>query len=174
MSPVKTVVMIGFMGAGKTTVGQRLARRLGWRFIDIDKEVERSAGMSIADFFRILGEEAFRTMERRVTKELCWETQAVVAPGGGWILKPDALETLPPTACVVWLRVSPDEAVRRVFGSTTERPLLAGPKPLERARCIMAEREPLYMRADYAVDVDGRDPEDIAREVEILVFGAKA
>lgn len=174
MPPVKTVVMIGFMGAGKTTVGQLLARRLGWRFIDIDKEVERSAGMSIADFFRILGEEAFRTMERRVTKQLCWEMDAVVAPGGGWILKPGALDSLPPTARVVWLRVTPDEAVRRVFGSTVERPLLAGPKPLERARQIMAERESLYSGADYAVEVDGRDPEDIAREIEVLVFGAKA
>ncbi|MGH7575278.1 MAG: shikimate kinase [Longimicrobiales bacterium] len=174
MSPIKTVVMIGFMGAGKTTVGQILARRLGWRFIDIDKEVERSAGMSIADFFHILGEDAFRTMERRVANQLCWETEAVVAPGGGWILRDGALESLPATARVVWLRVTPDEALRRVFGSATERPLLRGPKPLERARRIMAEREPLYAAADYAVDVDGRDPEDIAREVEILVFGAHA
>lgn len=174
MQRVRTVVMIGFMGAGKTTVGQILARRLGWDFIDIDEEIVRRARMSVADIFRTLGEAAFRTMEQRLTEELCCKAETVVAPGGGWILKPGALESLPPTARAVWLRVTPEEALRRVCDGAMERPLLAGPEPLARARRLMAEREPLYGAAHHAVDVVARDPDDIAWEIEMLLHSVHA
>jgi shikimate kinase len=153
------------MGAGKTTIGARLAQRLGWRFIDFDEEIVRRAGMSIADIFRTHGEMAFRDMEQRLTAELSCVTDAVLAPGGGWIMRPGALESLPPAARVVWLRVTPEEAVRRVRESDVERPLLAGPDPLAAARQLLAQREPLYGRADLIVDADEATPDDITQRI---------
>jgi shikimate kinase len=153
------------MGAGKTTIGARLAERLRWRFIDFDEEIVRRAGMSIADIFRTHGEMAFRAMEQRLTTELSCVTDTVLAPGGGWIMRPGALERLPPATRVVWLRVTPEEALRRVRLSGVERPLLAGPDPLAAARQLLARRELLYGRADLIVDVDQMAPDEITRHI---------
>jgi shikimate kinase len=165
----RAVVLVGFMGAGKTTVGQRLAERLGWRFFDIDDEIVRREGMSIGDIFRTRGEPAFRALERQLTDAVCCEAKAVIAPGGGWILTHGALRRLPAGTVTVWLRVSPEEAVRRLGRDSIERPLLAGSDPLERAREILAAREPFYRGARHVIDVDGREPQDITEEIALLV-----
>jgi shikimate kinase len=169
MALPRNVVLIGFMGAGKTTVGRLLARDLGWRFVDVDEEIVRRAGTSIATLFRERGESVFRELEQRLTQELSWLADTVIAPGGGWILRPGALDGLPSTTRVVWLRVSAEEAVRRLRDTSTERPLLAGPDPLARAHGLMAEREPLYRRADHTIDTNARAPDAIAREIASLL-----
>jgi shikimate kinase len=165
----RSVVLVGFMGAGKSTVGPLLARRLGWRFTDIDEEIVRRTGASVAEIFRSRGESAFRAMERELTAALSSGPDTVIAPGGGWILQPGALESLPGTARVVWLRVSPEEAVRRLRNDPIERPLLAGPDPLGQARALLPLREPAYRRAHYTVDADARAPADIAAEIAALL-----
>ncbi len=162
---IQRVVLVGFMAAGKTTVGQLLARRLGWTFLDFDDVIEARTGWTVPQIFREQGEPAFREMEARLTDELAHASGVVLAPGGGWITQPELLDLLGPGSLVVWLRVSAEEAVRRALADDVHRPLLAGADPLARARLLLAEREPLYYLADITVDVDERDPDDVAWEI---------
>lgn len=164
-APIERCVLIGLPGAGKTTVGAALARDLGWRFVDVDDEIMRAGGRSVADMFRSDGESAFRAMELRLTAELCSESRIVLAPGGGWAAQPGALDALPAGTATVWLRISPEEAIRRLGGSLVERPLLAGGDPLAIVRRLGRERSDYYSRADLVVDVDGRATEDISRTI---------
>jgi shikimate kinase len=164
--PARNLLLVGFMGAGKTTVGRVLASSIGWRFIDIDEEIVRRAGMSIADLFRTSGETAFRAMESELTAGLSSVDRTVIAPGGGWIAAPENIERLPPMTCTVWLRVPVEEAVRRVRAAGIRRPLLSGPgDPVVAARKLLDRREPLYGQADLVVDTAHRTPEEIAREI---------
>jgi len=162
---VRLIVLVGFMAAGKTTVGRILARALRWRFIDADVEIETRTGRTIADWFRDPGEAAFRAMEAELTATLLSEDRVVLALGGGWAAQPGAFEAVPPGARTVWLRVSAAEALRRVAADPVARPLLAGVAPGKAARALLREREAAYRRADFTVDVDDRTPEDIARAI---------
>jgi shikimate kinase len=163
------VVLIGFMGAGKTTIGRLLALELGWRFLDFDEEIVRRTGTSVAHIFREQGEAAFRELEARLTGELSSVERTVIAPGGGWITQPGLLERLPTRTRTVWLRVSPEEAVLRLRAAGAERPLFSGPDPLPAARDLLARREALYLQADHVVDVDGRTPAEIVAEITTLL-----
>jgi shikimate kinase len=160
--PVRRVVLLGMMAAGKTAVGAALARRLGWRHVDLDREVERLAGRSVAAIFAADGEAAFRALEARATAALAGEAEVVLSPGGGWITTPGLLESLGPGTLSVWLRVEPEEAVRRSAAAAGERPLLAGPDPLGAVRRLLAEREPLYARAELSVHTAGRTADELA------------
>ncbi len=162
---VERVVLVGFMAAGKTSVGRRLAEALGWDFVDFDEVIEARTGATIPEIFRTQGEAAFRAMEARLTDEFGRARGVVLAPGGGWVTQPDLMDRLGDGSLVVWLRISPEEAVRRALADSVHRPLLAGPEPLARARLLLAEREPFYYLADSAVAVDGRGIEEIAREI---------
>ncbi|MBI4544485.1 MAG: shikimate kinase [Gemmatimonadetes bacterium] len=170
--PPSRVVLLGFMASGKSTVGRRLARLLHWDFVDFDAEIERRTGLTIAEIFQQFGEAGFRALEAELTAELAGSQQVVLAPGGGWITQPDLLERLAPHSLVLWLRISPEEALRRARRAATHRPLLAGPQPLRRARALLARREPLYRLADWTIDVDGRRPDQIAREIAARIRAA--
>jgi shikimate kinase len=172
---VRRIVLVGFMASGKSTVGRRLAGILGWDFLDFDEEIERRTGLPIPDIFRRMGEPAFRALEAELTAEYGHLDHIVLAPGGGWITQPGSLERLAPGTLVVWLRVSPEEAVRRAMRDRIHRPLLAGPDPLARARLLLSERESFYRQADVAVDVDGRDPDEVAAEIAGIArhYGAR-
>ncbi|HEX7052122.1 MAG TPA: shikimate kinase [Longimicrobiales bacterium] len=166
---VTRLILVGFMAAGKSTVGRRLADLLGWVFIDFDEEIERRTGISIPEIFRLRGEPAFRALEAELTEEVAGIEHAVLAPGGGWITQPELLDAFGPETLVVWLRISPAEAVRRASRTLSHRPLLASaPDPIAAARTLIREREPLYRLADVVVDVDGRDPEELAEEIAEL------
>jgi shikimate kinase len=160
-----SVVLIGLPGAGKSATGARLAERLGWAFADVDALIVAQTGRTVAELFQTDGESAFRAMETRLTAALSSQPATVLAPGGGWAAQPGTLESLPAHAVVVWLRVSPDEAIRRLRGSPEERPLLAGPDPVSAIRALAETREERYALADLVVDVDGRSVEDV---VEII------
>lgn len=163
--PVCRLILIGFMGSGKSTVGRRIAALLGWDFVDFDDAIERRTGRSVPEIFRRDGEAAFRSLEAELTEELAHRTHVVLAPGGGWITQPELLELFGGDTLVVWLRVSPAEAVRRAEHDEARRPLLAGPDPLHTARRLMRQREPLYRMADMVVDVDALSPDEIAASV---------
>ncbi len=161
------------MGAGKTTVGRRLAERLGWRFVDLDEWIEERAGSSVPEIFARRGEAAFRKLEAEATRELAGERRLVLAPGGGWIVQPGLLDAMRPGSRIVWLRVSATEAVRRATSTGVERPLLAGEDPFRTAERLLAEREPSYRAADVSVETDGRGIEDITQEILVRLGGGE-
>jgi shikimate kinase len=165
-SPVSRVVLVGFMGAGKTAVGQLLAARLGWEHVDLDAEIERREGRRVARIFADHGEAYFRRLEAEATDGIAARSGVVVSPGGGWITSPGALDRMGRGTLVAWLRVSPEEAVRRAAAAPGERPLLAGPDPLAAARRLLEAREPLYRKAHLAVDTEGRTADEVAGEIE--------
>lgn len=162
---VSQVVLIGFMASGKSTVGPILARRLGWRFVDLDQLIEERTRMSIPVIFEVYGEDVFRLLEAVLTREVAGRDRTVLAPGGGWVLRPELLDELDRDALVVWLRITPEEALRRVRRGPANRPLLAAGDPLSTAAKLLSAREPYYRVASHVVDVDERDPEDIASDI---------
>jgi shikimate kinase len=163
---VDRIVLVGFMCSGKSTVGPRLAQRLGWAFVDFDVEIERREGRRIADIFRERGEPFFRALEGKVTDRVAERREIVLAPGGGWITQPALVRRLRPDGALVWLRVRPETvyARHRRQGSVV-RPLLETERPLERIRTLLAERVPLYREVDLAVDTDERTPEEVVAEI---------
>ncbi|MBI4408369.1 MAG: shikimate kinase [Gemmatimonadetes bacterium] len=163
------IVLIGFMASGKSTVGRKLAELLGWRFLDFDEEIERRTGRSVPQIFQESGEPEFRRLEAALTAEVAALDRLVLAPGGGWITQPGLRALLPSGSLLVWLRISAAEAVRRARRAPTHRPLLAGPDPLGLAQALLREREPFYRLAHAVVDVDGRDPDEIARQIVEMV-----
>ena len=140
------IVLIGFMGTGKSAVGRALARRTGWRYLDTDAEVERAAGKSIPQIFAEDGEEAFRAQEAAFLASLAHTDNLVLSTGGGTPLRPGNANLLKRTGTVVWLRVAPQAILSRVAHSLHERPLLAEHRadPLGRIQSLLAAREPHY------------------------------
>lgn len=167
---LRRVLLVGFMGAGKSSVGRRVAVGLGWRFIDFDEAIEREAGLSVAELFAKWGEAGFRSLESRVANRLLLEEHVVLGSGGGWGAVPGRLEELPEGTETIWLRVSAEAALTRVRGQPGTRPLLERKDPLVEAVSLLGERVPYYRRAGRAVDTEGRTVEDVAaRILEILV-----
>lgn len=163
------VLLVGFMGAGKTSVGLALARRLGWRFLDFDRVVEEEAGRSIVEIFAEDGEQAFRRMEDDVAQRLLHERRVVLASGGGWAATPGRLEGTPSGTVSVWLRVGPEEAIRRCRTAPGRRPLLEGASPERTASSMLQRRLSSYAAADVGVDTDGSTVDDVtSRILEIL------
>jgi shikimate kinase len=147
----RPVVLVGMMGAGKTTVGRRLATRLGIPFRDADQEIERAAGMSVADLFAAHGEASFREGEARVIKRLLEETPHVLATGGGAVTSAATRELIRDLAVSIWIKADLETIVRRATRRGT-RPLLKSGDPKETISRLMAERENFYAAADIHVD----------------------
>ena len=151
LPPGKSVVLIGLMGAGKSSVGRRLAKTLEVPFVDADEEVERAAGCSIEDIFRLYGESAFRDGEERVIARLLESGSQVLATGGGAFMNPRTRERIRQSAVSVWLRADLDLLVRRT-SRRGGRPLLAHGDPRATLERLMSERYPVYAEADVTVD----------------------
>ena len=147
----QTLVLVGMMGAGKSSVGKRLAQALDLPFRDADEEIERAAGCSINEIFETRGEAEFREGERRVIARLLDEPPHVLATGGGAFINPQTRALIECKAVSVWLKADPEVLARRV-GRKDTRPLLQGKPTLEVLTDLLAAREPAYRHADLIVE----------------------
>ena len=163
---VRRVVLVGFMASGKSSVGRILARRVGWEFVDVDRLIEEREGRSISEIFRTEGEERFRVLEAETTTEVLARRDVVVATGGGWPAREGRMAGLPAGTVSVWLRVSPEETIRRARRRPGLRPLLGGDDPLGVAKRLAAERDPYYRLATMSISTDLRSPTEVALEIE--------
>jgi len=150
-APSKTIVLVGLMGAGKSSVGRRVANRLGLPFFDADAEIEAAAGCSISDLFARYGEAAFRTGERRVMCRLLSGPRSVIATGGGAFIDPQTRALIAEQGISVWLRADLDVLTKRVAGRD-HRPLLKQGDPRAILTGLMEARHPIYAEADLVVD----------------------
>ena len=154
----RNIILVGFMGSGKSSTGRYIAEKLGRPFLDMDTEIERREGRAIPQIFAQNGEPYFRQLERSLVQELSAQSGLVIAPGGGIVLNSDNVRDFAASGLVINLRVSPDWVLRRV-GQDPNRPLLQGGDPLQRIRDLMDKRKALYAAVPYQVDTDGLTPE---------------
>jgi shikimate kinase len=146
----RSVVLVGMMGAGKSTIGRRLSVRLGLPFFDADAEIEAAAGMSIPDIFESRGEADFRDGEVRVIARLLDGGPAVIATGGGAVMRQETRDRIRDKAVSIWLKVDTDVIMRRVK-RRSDRPLLQTADPEATVERLITEREPVYRQADVMV-----------------------
>lgn len=160
------VILTGFMGTGKTSLGKLLATRLGRPFIDIDKKIEDDAKLSIPKIFERFGEEHFRNLERTAVKELCQRRGLVIATGGGTIKDAENLRLLKSSGVLICLTTEPEEIFRRT-ARRGERPVLdgGGNERLATIKKLLAERKEFYDRADYQVDTTEWSPLQIIDDI---------
>jgi len=147
----RSVVLVGMMGAGKSSIGRRLAGRLGMSFVDADAEIEAAAGMTIAEIFTSYGEPYFRSGEQRVIARLLDSGPQVLATGGGAYMNAETRAAIRAKGLSVWLKAEFDVLMKRVKRrATADRPMLQG-DPAQRIRHLMSERYPVYAEADVTV-----------------------
>lgn len=165
------ILLIGYRGTGKTTVAQRLAARLGWDWIDADVELERRAGKSIAAIFADDGEPAFRDLESQVLADLVKRDQAVIALGGGVVLRPENRERIKAAGAVVWLTADPATLFERIMADAStaaRRPNLTAQGGVDEVRKLLSVREPLYREcAQWIVETAGKDVEAVVDEIAV-------
>lgn len=160
----RSVVLVGLMGAGKTSIGRILAARLGLDFIDADAEIEEAAGCTIEEIFARHGEASFRSGERRVLARLLKGPVRIIATGGGAFMDADTRARIAANAVSVWLKADLETLVRRV-SRRGGRPLLKGGDPREILGQLMSERDPVYALADITVETTDDPPDDVAERV---------
>lgn len=170
MDERKNIVLIGFMGCGKTTLGKKLSMKLKYSFIDTDRYIERKEGMEITQIFEEKGEGHFRDLEKKAVEILSKEAGNIIATGGGIIKNEENMHMLKETGIIVYLKATPENIFRNIANDDT-RPLLQGGDKLEKIRSLMEERRELYEKyADVTVSVSpgevNRVTERIARELE--------
>jgi shikimate kinase len=160
----RPIVLVGMMGAGKTTVGRRLAAKLGRHFIDSDEEIEKAAGMSIEDMFKAHGEAEFRAGEARVIARILRESDIVLATGGGAFINPDTRALVKANAASVFITAEFDLLFARVL-RRSNRPLLKTANPRETLRGLIEARYPIYAEADITVTSKDVPQDSVAADV---------
>ncbi len=165
------LILVGLPGAGKSTVGSVLARELGRSFLDFDAEIARREGMTIAEIFATKGEPTFRQLEHGLTEELKDLGGMVLAPGGGWVARPETVAIIRPPSRMVYLRIRPRTAINRMGRSVAGRPLLSRPNPVAELERLLQQRRSAYESADYVVDVERVAITEVVRRIVAAVQG---
>lgn len=165
---MKNIVLIGFMGTGKTSTGRLLAGRLNRPFLDVDKKIEQETGLAISDIFQLYGETHFRQLERDVISRLARYTNTVIATGGGVVLKQENMARLKSTGVIVSLTASLDIILERTSRRGV-RPLLDCEDRAERVAKLFQDRAALYKKADYIVDTGCMSPHQVAEKIIVLL-----
>ena len=160
----KSIVLVGLMGAGKSSVGVRLADLLDLPFVDADKEIEQAAGCSVQDIFDLYGEAAFRDGERKVIARLLDGPPVVLATGGGAFIDATTRDVIAQKGISVWIRADLDTLVKRT-SRKGGRPLLKDRNAREVLENLITERHPVYTGADITVDTDSEPPETTAGKI---------
>jgi XRE family aerobic/anaerobic benzoate catabolism transcriptional regulator len=167
------VALLGLRGAGKTTIGRRLARRLHVPFVELDRRVEEAAGLTLAEIFALHGEDYYRRLEREALQELLAEDRPLVlATGGGIVTSSETFALLRRRALTVWLRADPEDHWNRVVQQGDRRPMADHPQAMAELRRLLGARAALYAEAALVVDTSGRESDDIARELEARLAAA--
>ena len=168
MKPIccENVILVGFSGTGKSLAGKQIAHLLGWTLVDMDSELERRAGKSIARIFAEDGEVTFRALEKDLLKEVCSAKRQIISTGGGVVLDEENRSLILENGVVICLNALPETIYRRLLGDGenpgTERPLLASPDALERIRKLKADRQTHYSIAHCTLDTDDLTIEEVA------------
>lgn len=167
---MKNIILIGFMGTGKTEVGKILANYLKKEFLDIDYLIEEEAKMSINEIFSRFGEEYFRELESEKVKFASKLENFVIATGGGVVLREDNVKRLKSSGILVWLTASPEEIYNRLK-DTSNRPLLAMPDPYLQIKSLLEFRMPYYRHAaDIIIPTDSTPPQVVAERIIKKIF----
>lgn len=161
---IVNLALIGFMGAGKTSVGRLVAEQLHFDYLDTDELIQSRTGRPIVEIFSTDGEAAFRKMEQELVGELAARTKTVIATGGGLPMNPQNLVSLKTHALVVCLWASPEKIWERVKNQT-HRPLLHDADPQKKIRELLAAREPFYRQADVLLNTELRSVREVAQQV---------
>ena len=162
------LVLVGLPGVGKSTIGAAVAERLGWAFLDLDREIERREGRTVPRIFAESGEARFRELEREATRELVGRRRIVVAAGGGWAAQPGLVALLRPHATIIYLAASPAAVARRLGAGQADRPLLVAGDVVDRLAALLAERAPHYGAADHVIDTELIDYQGVVDMVTLL------
>ena len=169
----RVVALLGLRGAGKTTIGKQLARRLHVRFVELDRRIEKAADMSLAELFSLYGEEYYRRLEKEMLAEVLAERRPMVlATGGGIVASADTYALLKRSAVTVWLRATPEDHWNRVVSQGDRRPMAFHPQAMADLRTLLAAREPLYASADHTVETSGRAVDAIVDDLSAKVYVA--
>jgi XRE family aerobic/anaerobic benzoate catabolism transcriptional regulator len=160
------IALVGLRGAGKSTLGAKLAQALGVPFVELDREVEKEAGAKLGEVFAMYGQDAFRRFERRALERvLDQHAGAVIATGGSLVTDPATYELLLDRCFCIWLKASPEEHMARVMAQGDLRPFKGRSAALDEIRTLLAERDPLYARAALAVETSGRTVRQTLQEI---------
>ena len=162
------LILVGLPGSGKTTVGRAVAKLTGRTFLDIDLEIERREMRSVGQIFGENGEAYFRKKEREITEELTLVGNMIVAPGGGWVTHPDVVALVHPPSQLVYLRVAPETALKRLGSSLALRPLLSRPNPLGELKRLHEQRQAAYEAADHVISTELFDLQRVIKKVAEL------
>ena len=158
------IVLIGFMGTGKTSVGIRLTEMLNMTFVDTDDLIEKDSGMIISDIFKDMGEEYFRDLESKITKKISELENQVIATGGGIIKRERNIQSLKKKGLLFCLDARPEVILQRTSGYN-HRPLLQVDDPIGRIKELLKERDPFYAKADHRIDTSDRTIDQIAENI---------
>lgn len=167
LPPPPVIALLGLRGAGKTTIGRRLARRLRVPFVELDRRIERAADLSLSEVFTLHGEEYYRRLERETLQDVLAERRPMVlATGGGIVASPETFARLRRAAVTVWLRARPEDHWNRVVRQGDRRPMADHPQAMADLRALLASREPLYAMAAHTVDTSGASVERVVEAIE--------
>jgi XRE family aerobic/anaerobic benzoate catabolism transcriptional regulator len=160
------VGLVGLRGAGKSSVGEALAGRLRCAFVELDREVEQRAGLTLAQVFEVHGEAYYRRLEREVLRDVLERRgPSVVASGGGLVTNTEAWALLRAGTRTVWLRAKPEEYLERVMKQGDQRPVERHPQALVELKALLAAREQEYRRAELVVETSGRSVGEIVKQL---------